>query len=132
MMDMHKERNELKTPQELLDGILPGDRLPPILPLTIYFGQEEWTGPVRLQKMQDIPDELRELFADCPCNLLALRNLTPEELSQMPIGPFRAVSKCIKYANNWPLLRLEIQEDRRSRTCRTRHTRSYGSRRESN
>ena len=111
MMDMHKERNELKTPQELLDGILPGDRLPPILPLTIYFGQEEWTGPKRLQKMQDIPDELRELFADCPCNLLALKNLTPEELSWLPIGPFRAVSKCIKYADNRPVLRREMQED---------------------
>ena len=41
MADMHKERNELKSAQELLDGILPGDRLPPVLPLTIHFGQEE-------------------------------------------------------------------------------------------
>ena len=111
MTDMHKERKELKTAQELLDGVLPGDRMPPVLPLTIHFGQEEWTGPVRLQKMQDIPDELRELFADCPCNLLSLKNLTPEELSQLPIGPFRAVAKCIKYANDWPVLRREMQED---------------------
>jgi len=111
MADMHKERNELKSAQELLDGILPGDRLPPVLPLTIHFGQEEWTGPVRLQKMQDIPEELRGLFADCPCNLLSLKNLTQVELSQMPIGPLRAVSKCIKYANDRPLLRLEMQED---------------------
>ena len=68
-------------------------------------------GPVRLQKMQDIPEELRGLFADCPCNLLSLKNLTQVELSQMPIGPLRAVSKCIKYANDRPLLRLEMQED---------------------
>ncbi len=111
MMDIHKERNELKTPQELLDGILPGDHLPPVLPLTIHFGQEEWTGPVRLQKMQEIPGELRGFFADCPCNLLSLKNLTPDELSRLPIGPFRAVAKCIKYADNRPVLRREIQED---------------------
>ena len=109
--DMHKERNELKTSQELMDGVLPGDRMPLILPLTIHFGQEEWTGPTYLQEMQDIPEELRGLFMNGPCNLLSLKNLTPEELSQMPIGPLRAVGKCIKYAKDRPTLRKEIQED---------------------
>ena len=110
-MDMHKERNELQTAQALMDGVLPGDRMPSILPLTIHFGQEEWTGPTRLQEMQDIPEELRGLFMNGPCNLLSLKNLTPKELSQMAIGPLRAVAKCIKYANDRPTLRKEIQED---------------------
>ena len=111
MKDMHNERNELKTSQELMDGVLPGDRMPLILPLTIHFGQEKWAGPTYLQEMQDIPEELRGLFMNGPCNLLSLKNLTPEELSQMPIGPLRAVGKCIKYAKDRPTLRKEIQED---------------------
>ncbi len=41
-----------------------GFRVPPILPIVLYTGEEPWNGPTRLVEVIDLGDELRELLPD--------------------------------------------------------------------
>ena len=103
--DMRKAHRELHSTQERLDGVLAEDRPTPVLPATIYFGQDAWPGKSRLHGMLELPEGLRNHFADCPSNLLSFSNMTPEELSLLPVGAFRCVAICIRYAENPTALR---------------------------
>ena len=109
--DAHNARRELITEEERLDGVLEGDRPTPVLPATVYFGQKEWPGKARLHGMLELPEKLRGYFADCPSNLLSFRDMAPEELSLLPIGAFRCVAKCIRYAEDPTALRREWETD---------------------
>ena len=109
--DAHKARRELREKEERLDGVLEGDRPTPILPATVYFGQKEWPGKARLHGMMELPEKLRGHFADCPSNLLSFRDLSPRELSLMPVGTFRCVAICIRYADEPIVLRREWETD---------------------
>ena len=82
--DAHKARHELHSVQERMDGVLASDRPTPVLPATIYFGQEAWPGKASLHGMMNLPDGLSGHFADCPSNLLSFRDMSPEELEQLP------------------------------------------------
>ena len=107
--DMHKAQHELRKTEERLDGVLEGDKPTPVLPATVYFGQKAWPGKDRLQDMQEIPEGLRNHFANCPSNLLSFRDMAPEELSLLPIGAFRCVAKCIRYSDEPTELRLSLR-----------------------
>ena len=109
--DAHKARRELREKEERLDGVLEGDRPTPILPATVYFGQKEWPGKARLHGMMELPEKLRGYFADCPSNLLSFRDMDPKELSLMPVGTFRCVAICIRYADEPIVLRREWNTD---------------------
>ena len=109
--DMRKAQCELHSAQERLDGVLADDRPTPVLPATVYFGQEAWPGKARLHGMLELPEGLRSLFADCPSNLLSFRDMAPDELSQLPVGAFRCVAKCIRYAEEPMALRREWETD---------------------
>ena len=109
--DMHKSHRELCSKQERLDGVLAEDRPTPVLPATVYFGQEAWPGKARLHDMQELPEGLRAHFADCPSNLLSFRDMAPEELSFLPIEAFRCVAICIRYADEPTALRREWETD---------------------
>ena len=111
MEDAHKARRELISKEERLDGVLEGDKPTPVLPATVYFGQEEWPGKSCLHDMQELPEGLRSHFADCPSNLLSFRDMTPKELSLLPVGAFRCVAKCIRYADEPTQLRREWEMD---------------------
>ena len=109
--DAHKARRELSSQTERLDGMLAGDRPTPVLPATVYFGQEAWPGEPRLHAMLELPERLRSHFADCPSNLLSFRDMTPQQLSLLPIGAFRCVAICIRYADEPKELRREWETD---------------------
>ena len=109
--DMHKARHELRSEQERFDGVLKEDRPTPVLPATIYFGQEAWPGKARLHGMLELPEGLRSHFADCPSNLLSFRNMAPKELALLPVGAFRCVAICIRYADEPTVLRHEWDTD---------------------
>ena len=109
--DAHKARRELREKEERLDGVLEGDRPTPVLPATVYFGQKEWPGKARLHGMMELPEKLRGYFADCPSNLLSFRDMAPKELSLMPVGTFRCVAICIRYADEPTVLRREWETD---------------------
>ena len=109
--DMRKSHRELRSTQERLDGVLAEDRPTPVLPATVYFGQEAWPGKVRLHGMLELPEGLRSHFADCPSNLLSFRDMTQEELSLLPVGAFRCVAICIRYSEEPKKLRREWETD---------------------
>ena len=109
--DMHNDRQELHSHQEVMDGVLPGDKMTPFIPMTVYFGNDAWTGPTNLPGMTTLPEGLRGYFAESPCNLLSFRDLTEQELSEMRPGPLRAVAKCIRYADDPIRLAHEMETD---------------------
>ena len=109
--DLHKARRELRSTQERLDGVFTEDRPTPVLPATVYFGQDEWPGKARLHGMLELPEGLHSHFADCPSNLLSFRDMTPEELSLLPVGAFKCVAICIRYSEEPKKLRCEWETD---------------------
>ena len=107
----HIEKKELKEPQELLDGVLPTDRMMPMFVLVVHFGQEAWTGPLKFTDTLDCPPELKPMLAECPSNVISFYNLSIDEINEMSPGPLRAVAKCIHYANQPERLHHEWETD---------------------
>ena len=109
--DMHKAQRDFTSDEERLDGVMEGDKPTPVLPATVYFGQKEWLGKSRLHGMLERPEGLRSHFADCPSNLLSFRDMSPELLELLPIGAFRCVAICLRYADEPTILRHEWDTD---------------------
>ena len=109
--DEHKARRDFTSYEERLDGVMEGDKPTPVLPATVYFGQKEWPGKARLHSMLELPEGLRSHFADCPSNLLSFRDMSPQQLSLLPVGALRCVAKCIRYAEQPTELRREWETD---------------------
>ena len=51
------------------------DRLQAVFTIVIYYGERDWTGPVRLSDMMDIPEELKEYFDDSSLLLVSAKDL---------------------------------------------------------
>ncbi len=98
MKRIHQARKELHSSQELLDGVLPGDRMTPFLTLVVHFGQEPWTGRIKFTDTLDCPRRLKPMLAECPANVVSFYNLSEAEIDEMPPGALRAVAKSIHYA----------------------------------
>ncbi len=111
MKNDHIKRKELKTHQELLDGVLPGDQMAPVMIIVVHFGQEQWTGLPRFTDMLDCPPSLKPKLADCPVNVISFYNLPIEQINEMPPGAMRAVAKSIHFANDINTLSQEIKND---------------------
>ena len=107
----HLARKELKKPQEVLDGVLPTDRMTPTFVLVVHFGQEPWTGPLKFTDTLDCPPELKPMMAECPSNVVSFYNLSIEEINEMPPGAMRAVAKSIHYAKQPEKLLHEWETD---------------------
>ncbi len=107
----HLKRKELQTSQEMLDGVLPGDRMTPVMVLVVHFGQEPWTGLPRFTDTLDCPAELKPMLADCPSNVISFYNLPPEKIDEMPQGAMRAVTKSIRYVDDIERLCKELKTD---------------------
>ena len=107
----HVAKKELRTPQEVLDGVLPSDRMAPTFVLVVHFGQEAWTGPLKFTDSLDCPPELKPMLAECPSNVISFYNLSIEEINEMPPGALRAVAKSIHYANQPEKLFYEWETD---------------------
>ncbi len=112
MKHLHSGRKELKTHQEMLDGVLPGDRMTPMMVLVVHFGQEAWTGLPRFTDTLDCPPALKPKLADCPVNVISFYNLPIKQINEMPQGALQAVTKSIRYAKNIPKLLYELKHDK--------------------
>ncbi len=67
------------TAAEFLSGLRKGDKLSPVLTLTVYYGREPWDGPRNLSELLDtdrLPPELKPYITDqYPINLLEVRKI---------------------------------------------------------
>lgn len=66
---------------------LRGDRLEPVLNLTLYWGRKPWTGPLSLREMledtEPLPGRLRGLVGDYKVHLIPMRDIPEENLQKM-------------------------------------------------
>ena len=69
----NKKEHALETPDEFLSGLKKTDRLHPVISLCIYYGDEEWDGPLSLKDMLQIPKGYEALVSDYEMHLLEVK-----------------------------------------------------------
>ena len=68
-----RKKKNFKNSAEFLSKLSKGEKLHPILTLTIYYGEDVWDGPVRLREMvSDMPKQMEAVFSDYKMNMLQL------------------------------------------------------------
>ncbi|MDE6619848.1 MAG: Rpn family recombination-promoting nuclease/putative transposase [Lachnospiraceae bacterium] len=98
---------------EFLSGFWKGDRLLPVVTIIVYFGAEEWDGPLSLHEMySDCSAEILKYTMDYRINLIA-----PNELSDSEIDAFqsnmREIMRYIKYSKDKKKLSSVIRTEPR-------------------
>ena len=71
----HKRKKDLSG-AEYISGFGREDHLVPVLSVVLYFGEQEWDGPLCLKEMMDLstlPEEVREKIADYSVHLIDVR-----------------------------------------------------------
>ena len=71
----HQRKKDLSG-AEYISGFGREDHLVPVLSVVLYFGEQEWDGPLCLKEMMDLstlPEEVREKIADYPVHLIDVR-----------------------------------------------------------
>ncbi len=87
-------------PGEFLSGFWKEDRLIPSITVTIFFGSEEWDGPLNLLDMMDISDpEVRACIDDYRVRLIAPARMSDEEIMKFQ-SSLREVMFFIKYCKD--------------------------------
>ena len=69
----NRKEHALETPDEFLSGLKKTDRLHPVISLCIYYGDENWDGPLTLKDMLQIPEGYESLVADYEMHLIEVR-----------------------------------------------------------
>lgn len=65
--------NTFETADEFLAKFKKTDRLHPMISICVYYGDDEWDGPLSLKDMLEIPDRLESAVADYEMHLLEVR-----------------------------------------------------------
>ena len=85
---------------EYLAGFYKEDRLIPVITLVVYFGPDEWDGPVKLHDMLSVRNKkILSFVPDYSINLIAPARLTDEEIDRF-ITNLREVMLFIKYSKD--------------------------------
>lgn len=110
-----KSENKVRKPSsdEYLSGFWKDDRLYPVITVVIYYGADQWDGPLSLKEMYvDCDERLLKYAADYHVNLIAPGQLTDEEIDEFQTN-FREVMKYMKYSKDKEKLREVIGNDGR-------------------
>ena len=70
----NKHEKKFSSSDEFLSGLKKTDRLHPVISLCVYYGEDEWDGPLSLTDMLCIPEHLTPLVSDYKMNLIQIRN----------------------------------------------------------
>ena len=70
----NKHEKDFSSSDEFLSGLKKADRLHPVISLCVYYGEDEWDGPLSLTDMLCIPEHLTPLVSDYKMNLIQIRN----------------------------------------------------------
>ena len=101
------------TSDEYLSGFWKSDRLLPVVTVVIYFGSDEWDGPISLRDMYaDCDAEILKYAADYRINLIAPYRLSDEEIDEF-VTSFREIMKYIKYSSDGKKLKEAVNADER-------------------
>jgi len=112
-----------KTPSagEFLSGFWAEDRLIPSITVTIFFGSEEWDGPLSLFEMMDVSDpDVLACMDDYHVRLIAPAQMTDEEIMKFQ-SSLREVMLFIKYSKDKEnLSRVLVTNEKRFRELERR------------
>ena len=88
----------------------------PVITLVVYFGSDEWDGPMCLHEMLAIQNEnLLALVPDYRINLLSPESMSDEDINRFQTS-LREVMLYIKYSNDKEKLITLLQADERFKT----------------
>ena len=128
-MKRKKEQGEIsaeegrKTPNagEFLSGFWAGDRLIPSITVTIFFGSEEWDGPLSLFDMMDVSDpDVLACMDNYHVRLIAPAQMADEEIMKFQ-SSLREVMLFIKYSKDREnLSRVLVTNEKRFRELERR------------
>lgn len=96
---------------EYLSGFTKSDRLVPVITLAVYFGPDEWDGPLSLHEMFSNQDpEILALVPDYRINLITPASIKDEDFDKMS-STLKEVLKFIKYSKNADKLQEMMNSD---------------------
>ena len=97
----HEKAKDLKDTNAFLSGFSPADRLPYVYTLVLYAGLEPWNGPLRLADILVKEDSGCGLYeADCPINLIALAELSDNEIDRFHTNEMKVMSLAVRLQDN--------------------------------
>lgn len=69
----HRKVKDIRSSGEFLSGLKKEDRLHPVVSICVYYGENEWDGPLQLTDMLEIPNEVKPIISDYKMNLVQVR-----------------------------------------------------------
>ena len=95
------KKNKVKlSDEEFLSGFRKGDKLLPVITLTVYFGAEKWDGAKSIHEMLSIKNEkLLKFVPDYKLNLITPESIKEEEFDRFKTGLGMAM-QYIKHQND--------------------------------
>jgi hypothetical protein len=98
---------------ECLSGFYKEDRLIPVITLVIYFGIEEWDGPMGIHEMLSVKNpQILSLVPDYRIHLISPESLSDEEINKFSTN-LREVLLFIKYSKDKKKLAELLTHDSR-------------------
>ena len=101
------------TPAEYLSGFRKTDHLLPVITVVIYFGADQWDGPLSLHEMFTETDpNLLRFIPDYRINLISPAQIAPEDFSKFTTE-FAQVMEYIKYSKDREKLQNAVSDESR-------------------
>ena len=110
----HREKKNLKAEAEFLGSFSKEDRIPSVISLVIYYGEDPWDGAADVYDLLDmtgIPEEMKSLVNHYPIHILDVHRFENTERFQTDI---REVFEFIQCANDKEKLKnfIELRKDK--------------------
>lgn len=106
----HYEKNNLKTPEELLSRFTKEDRLKPVVTLVVYYGAQPWDGAKELHDLLDISAEMepyRDLIENYKIHVMEINKMDNfDEFSD----DLKRIFGFVKYQSNQDKLKRYVSE----------------------
>ena len=95
-----KQKDKAGSNAEFLLGFYKTDKIVPVVTLVIYFGADEWDGPIKLTDMMEpLSPALKEYVQDYKIHLIQPFDISDEDLQNFQ-SSLREVLGCIKYSTD--------------------------------
>lgn len=108
-----KQKDKVRSHAEFLSGFYKTDRIVPVVTLVVYFGSDEWDGPVKLTDMMEkLSSTLMKYVQDYKIHLIQPFNISDDDLQKFQ-SSLREVLGCIKYSQDKEKLSIFMKDNPR-------------------
>ena len=108
-----KQKDKAGSNAEFLSGFYRTDKIVPVVTLVVYFGSDEWDGPIKLTDMMEmLSPTLMEYVQDYKIHLIQPYGISDKELQKFQ-SSLREVLGCIKYSNDKEKLSAFMKDNSR-------------------